>query len=40
MAFKDLLAELPELLVPERRLEAAHFRERLITECIRAYYAR
>lgn len=40
VAFKDLLGELPELLVPERRLEAAHFRERLITECIRAYYAR
>lgn len=40
VAFKDLLAELPELLVPERRLEAAHFRERLITACIRAYYAR
>lgn len=40
VAFKDLLGELPELLVPERRLEAVHFRERLITECIRAYYAR
>ncbi len=40
VAFKDLLADLPELLVAERRLEAAHFRERLITECIRAYYAR
>ena len=40
VTFKDLLGELPELLVPERRLEAAHFRERLITECIRAYYAR
>ena len=40
VAFKDLLAELPELLVPERRLEAVHFRERLITECIRAYYER
>lgn len=40
VAFKDLLAELPELSAPERRLEAAHFRERLITECIRAYYAR
>ncbi|GJG85549.1 hypothetical protein tb265_07300 [Gemmatimonadetes bacterium T265] len=40
VAFKDLLATLPELNVPERRLEATHFRERLITECIRAYYAR
>lgn len=40
VAFKDLLAGLPELSAPERRLEAAHFRERLITECIRAYYAR
>ncbi len=40
VAFKDLLASLPELNVPERRLEATHFRERLITECIRAYYAR
>jgi hypothetical protein len=40
VAFKDLLADLPELTAPERRLEAAHFRERLITECIRAYYAR
>lgn len=40
VAFKELLGELPELTAPERRLEAAHFRERLITECIRAYYAR
>ena len=40
VAFKDLLAGLPELTAPERRLEAAHFRERLVTECIRAYYAR
>lgn len=40
VAFKELLAGLPELAAPERRLEAAHFRERLITECIRAYYAR
>ena len=30
----------PQLAAPERRLEAAHFRERLVTECIRAYYAR
>jgi hypothetical protein len=40
VAFKGLLGELPELTAPERRLAAAHFRERLITECIRAYYAR
>lgn len=40
VAFKDLLSDLPELHAPERRLEAVHFRERLITECIRAYYAR
>jgi hypothetical protein len=40
VAFKALLGDLPELNAPERRLEAAHFRERLITECIRAYYAR
>lgn len=40
VAFKALLASLPELNVPERRLEAVHFRERLITECIRAYYRR
>jgi hypothetical protein len=40
VAFKELLGGLPELTAPERRLEAVHFRERLITECIRAYYAR
>ena len=40
VAFKALLAELPELTAADRRLEAAHFRERLVTECIRAYYAR
>jgi plasmid stabilization system protein ParE len=40
VAFKGLLADLPELGAPERRLEAVHFRERLVTECIRAYYAR
>jgi hypothetical protein len=34
-----LLAHLPELNAPERRLEAARFRERLITLCIKAYYA-
>lgn len=40
VAFKDLLASLPALNAPDRRLEATHFRERLITECIRAYYTR
>ena len=40
VAFKELLASLPALNAPERRLEAMHFRERLITECIRAYYTR
>ncbi len=40
VAFKELLAGLPALNAPERRLEATHFRERLITECIRAYYTR
>ena len=39
LAFKDLLASMPELNAPERRLEAARFRERLITLCIKAYYA-
>ena len=39
VAFKELLGAIPELAAPERRLEAVHFRERLITECIRAYYA-
>ena len=40
VAFKELLGGIDELSAPARRLEAAHFRERLITECIRAYYAR
>lgn len=40
VAFKELLASLPALNAPARRLEAMHFRERLITECIRAYYTR
>jgi len=39
VAFKDLLTHLPELNAPERRLEAVHFRERLITLCIKAYYS-
>ena len=39
VAFKDLLTRLPELNDPERRLEAVRFRERLITLCIKAYYA-
>ena len=37
VAFKEILARLP-LHVGERRLEASHFRERLITLCIKAYY--
>ncbi len=40
VAFKGLLATLTELNASERRLEAVHFRERLVTECIRAYYTR
>ena len=39
VSFKSLLASLPELNSPVRRLEAARLRERLITLCIRAYYA-
>jgi hypothetical protein len=39
VAFKDLLTHLPELSAPDRRLEAVRFRERLITLCIKAYYA-
>ena len=39
VAFKDLLSHLPELNAPDRRLEAVRFRERLITLCIKAYYA-
>jgi hypothetical protein len=35
---KALLAGMPELEEPERRLEAARFREQLVTRCIRAYY--
>lgn len=37
VAFKEILAGLP-LHTSERRLEANHFRERLITLCIKAYY--
>ena len=40
VAFKALLADLPELDAGDRRLEAAHFRERLITLSIKAYYGR
>ena len=36
---KGVLATLPELDAPERRLESARFREQLITRCIQAYYA-
>jgi hypothetical protein len=39
VAFKHLLTHLPELNAPERRMEAVRFRERLITLCIKAYYA-
>jgi hypothetical protein len=39
VSFKSLLASLPELNSPVRRLEAARLRERLITLCIRAYYS-
>ena len=39
VSFKSLLASLPELNSPVRRLEAARLRERLITLCIKAYYA-
>ncbi len=39
VSFKGLLASLPELNSPVRRLEAARLRERLITLCIKAYYA-
>jgi hypothetical protein len=35
---KGLLADLPELEAPERRMEGARFRERLVTRCIKAYY--
>ena len=39
VAFKALLAGIPELNATARRLEAARLRERLITLCIKAYYA-
>ena len=39
VSFKGLLASLPELNSPVRRLEAARLRERLITACIKAYYS-
>ncbi|MGZ8379401.1 MAG: hypothetical protein ACXWZS_05470 [Gemmatirosa sp.] len=35
---KGLLADLPELDTHDRRLEAARFREQLVTRCIKAYY--
>lgn len=38
LAVKELLAGVPELGTPERRLEAVRFREQLITRCIKAYY--
>ena len=39
VSFKALLAGVPELNSPVRRLEAVRLRERLITLCIKAYYA-
>jgi hypothetical protein len=39
VSFKGLLASLPELNSSVRRLEAVRLRERLITLCIKAYYA-
>jgi hypothetical protein len=39
VSFKGLLASLPELNSSVRRLEAVRLRERLITQCIKAYYA-
>ena len=35
---KGLLHDLPQLDDPERRMESARFRERLVTRCIKAYY--
>jgi hypothetical protein len=39
VSFKSLLASVPELNSPVRRLEGARLRERLITLCIKAYYS-
>ena len=38
MAFKALLASLPELHTGARRMEAVAFQELLVTMCIKAYY--
>ncbi len=38
MEVKAVLATLPELDAPERRLESARLREQLITRCIEQYY--
>ena len=38
VAFKSLLASLPELHSGPRRMEAVAFQERLVTMCIKAYY--
>lgn len=35
---KAVLANIPELDAPERRMESARFREQLVTRCIKAYY--
>jgi hypothetical protein len=38
-AFKSLLDSLPEMHAAQSRLEEARLRERLITLCIKTYYA-
>lgn len=40
LAFKRILEEAPLSVPAVRRLELAGFRERLVTRCIKAYYAR
>ena len=40
IAFKALLDEIPQPVSAAGRLRHARFRERLVTLCIRAYYAR
>lgn len=37
---KGLLADLPQLDDPNRRMESARFREHLVTRCIKAYYGK
>lgn len=38
VAVKGLLADLPQLDDPARRMEGVRFREQLVTRCIKAYY--